>query len=76
MHNDSSRRPVSIYEAGLAIATISFDMQTALSAASFFDLCKRRANERPIVSIVNSGFVGKSRLNTVNQRQTAVVSTC
>jgi hypothetical protein len=40
-------------------------MRTALSAASFFNLCKRRANDRPIVSIVNIGFAEKSRLNTV-----------
>ena len=58
------------------IATISVDLQTALSAATFFNLCKRRANDRPNVFIVNSGFAEKSRLNTAKQRQTAVVSPC
>ena len=51
-------------------------MQTALSAATFFNLCKRRANDRPIASIVNSVFAEKSRLNNAKQRQTAVVSPC
>ena len=51
-------------------------MQTALSAATFFKLRKRRANDRPIASIVNSGFAEKSRLNTAKQRQAAVVSPC
>jgi hypothetical protein len=49
-------------------------MQTALSAATFFKLCKRRANDRPVTFIVNSGFAEKSRLNTAKRRQTAVVS--
>jgi hypothetical protein len=60
----------------LAIVTISVDMQTALSAATFFNLCKRRAKDRPIASIVNREFAEKRRLNTAKQRQTAVVSPC
>jgi hypothetical protein len=60
----------------LPIATIDVDMQTALSAATFFNLCKRRANARRIASIVNSGFAEKSRLNNAKRRQTAVVSSC
>ena len=60
----------------MAIATISVDMQTALSAATFFNLCKRRANDRRMTSIVNSGFAEKSRLNNAKRRQTAVVSPC
>jgi hypothetical protein len=68
--------PFGIYEAGLAIATISVDTQTALSAATLFNLCKRRANDSLVTSIVNGGFAEKGRLNTAKLRQTAVVSPC
>ena len=55
----------------LAITTISFDMQAAPSAASFFNLCKHRANDRPTTSIVNSGFaekVGSTLPSSVKRR--------